>query len=51
MTTPTHFIGKDLCDDPRKAEIIDLVGIEAMVEDFKTRGAGGTGVAAFSSPG
>ena len=40
-----------LADDPRMAEIIDLVGVNKMVEDYTSGGPGGTGVAAFSSPG
>ena len=40
-----------LADDPRMAEIIDLVGVQQIVEDYKARGSGGPGVAAFSSPG
>ena len=40
-----------LRDDLRMTEVLALVGIEAIVEDYKTRNRGGPGVAAFSSPG
>lgn len=40
-----------LRNDPRMAEVIDLVGVQQIVEDYKARSPGGTGVAAFSSPG
>ena len=40
-----------LRNDPRMKEVIALVGIEAIVAEYRNRRKGGPGVAAFSSPG